>query len=121
MSDVKKDDKEKPKSSLGSKLVGAGIAVLMILLFVYYLGATVPEVIRGGATLVGDSGNATTLLGRGFTSMSNGIRNLNIGFNGMLIEILIMLVKAAIVVWLIMLLVGMFRKKKDDDHPPPHT
>jgi hypothetical protein len=124
MSDAKKDDHggghEKPKSSLGAKLVGVGIAILMLLLFVYYLGATVPEVIRGGATLVGDSGNATTLLGRGFGSMASGIRNLNIGFNAMLIEILVMLVKAVLIGWLIFLLFNIIRPKKggDDHHPP---
>jgi hypothetical protein len=122
MSDAKKDDKaEKPKSSLGAKLVGIGIAILMILLFVYYLGATVPEVINGGASLVGNTGDSFTLLGRGFNRMANGIRNFGIGFNATLIEILIQFLKAVLIGWIIFLIVKLIRPKKDggDDHHPP--
>jgi hypothetical protein len=123
MSDHKEDKSHgaPPKKTLGARLVGIGISILMLLVFMYFLRSTFPQVLVGAAGVINDSGLAFGDVGQSFTVVANGIRKFAMGFRLTLLEILNVLITAVLLGWLISVVVGFApgRKKKDDDHHPP--
>lgn len=101
------------KKSFPMVLVGIAVTILVLLVFIYFAGATIPQVVYGSADLVRSTGQALTSFGSGERVFASGFRATTGGFREVAIEVLVFILFIAIFGWIIKLLIEFaFPKKK---------
>lgn len=106
------------KSDYKTKLVAVSVGILIVLIFVYYLGATAPMVVDGSTAVVTGTGRSLTRFGAGAQVLANGIRDAGKGVNKVAMELLIAVAITAIVAWIAQLLFKAVKGGGGGGHPP---
>jgi hypothetical protein len=110
------DDKKSPVK----KLLGFAGLLLAVLVFVYFLAAVLPEIVRGSGSLARETGTAGFQAGQGGRHFAAGMREFLRGMVNEPLKVLATYALGALILFLIIkeMIVPLF--KKDDHHGGGH-
>lgn len=114
--DAHSADHGEKKKSFPMVLVGIAVTILVVLVFIYFAGATIPQVVYASADLVKDTGQALISFGSSERVLASGFRAGTSGFREVAIEVLVFILFVVILGLIIKFMIEFaFPKKKPAD------
>lgn len=110
-----KDGDAKPKKSLSARLMMIAGGTLVVLIFLYFVGVTIPMNVRALGGGVNETGIALTEFGESARTLATGIRGTGSGFRTVVMEVLRIVFFLGIIAGM-GYLISKVLKKDDGDH-----